>query len=92
MTRHKPLSPEMRSLLDALRSGPQGELPGLQVGQVVRFIGGGWWQIDGAPRCWHSVTVFALLHRRLLVHVSPRTYRARTPNDVEVPQAREVAA
>ncbi|GEM_PF-6239712 len=78
---HRPvkrqLSAEMRELLAALRSKSQGELPGLELGSTVRFIGGRWWKVEGAARCWQTETVLALVRRGLIERVSPRTYRAR---------------
>ncbi len=78
--RPRPLSPEMRSLMTALRAKREGELPGVEAPVVVHFIGGRYWQIDGAPRCWQTETVLALYRRRLIERVSPRTYRARAPS------------
>jgi hypothetical protein len=76
-TRPRPLSPEMRELLAALRAKPDGQLPGLEVGPTVEFAGGRWWRIAGARRCWQTETVLALLRRGLIERAKPCTYRAR---------------
>lgn len=73
------LSPEMRSLLAALRKGPQSELPGLEVGALLRYRGHGWWSVEGARRCWQSTTVHALLRRHLLTRVAPTILRVADP-------------
>jgi hypothetical protein len=67
----------MRSLLAALQARTEGELPGIEAPVVVTFIGGNYWQIKGAPRCWQTETVLALYRRQLIERVSFRTYRAR---------------
>ena len=74
------LSPEMRGLLAALRARPEGALPGVTVPVVVRFLGGRYWQVDGAPRCWQTETVQALYRRRLIERATHRTYRASGPS------------
>lgn len=74
------LSPEMSSLLSAIQAPKlQADLPGLEEGSRVRYIGHGWWRVDGAPRCWHTVTIHALLRRRLLTREAPRILRAARP-------------
>ena len=76
-SRPRPLSAEMRSLLEALQARTEGQLPGLEAPVVVRFIGGRYWQIEGAPRCWQTETIHALYRRRRIERVSPMTYRAK---------------
>ena len=77
------LSHEMRTLLDAMQSEtPQAALPGLDEGARVRYIGNGLWRVDGAPRCWLTVTIRALLRRRLLTRAAPKIYRIETATSV----------
>jgi len=74
------LSPEMSSLINAIKAPPvQAHLPGLEDTSRVRYVGHGWWRVDGAPRCWHTVTIQALLRRRLLTREAPRILRAAPP-------------
>lgn len=64
----------MKSLLEAMGAGSQAELPGLVRGVPVRFIGDGWWQVEGARRCWHTVTIRALFHRKRIQRDGALTY------------------
>jgi len=83
------LSSEMSSLLTAMAAVQQGELPGLSKGLPVKHIGGGWWQVEGARRCWQTVTIRALLRRGRLQRAGARTMVLVLASDRTPPASRQ---